>query len=144
MRGCDWFTLRRKDSRYFWTCKKKTHISGPAALRHCTKTVVWCKRSSFPDVPALLEPDPSGYGMVHFDHRCGICLSQVMPWCNLQPAIPEDTDPMLCHLQLAHSPAMDREGTLFQITSRMLRLFQFSINCSNVIFLSKCIVINFM
>ncbi|PIK42617.1 hypothetical protein BSL78_20543 [Apostichopus japonicus] len=32
----------------------------------------------------------------------------------------------------------------FQITSRMLRLFIFSRNCSNVIFFKKCIVINFM
>ena len=54
-------------------------------------------------------------------------------------------EPMLCHLQIAHSPVFDqRNGTLSLTTSRMLTLFTPSRNSSNVFYSNKCININFI
>ena len=52
-------------------------------------------------------------------------------------------EPMLYHLQIAHSSGLDQKnGTL--TTSRMLTLFTFSRNSSNVFYSNKCIKINFI
>ena len=54
-------------------------------------------------------------------------------------------EPMLCHLQIAHSPVFDQKnGTLSPTTSRMLTLFTSSRNSSNVFYSNKCININFI
>ena len=54
-------------------------------------------------------------------------------------------EPVLCHLQIVHSPILDqRNGTLPLTASRMLTLFTSSRNSSNVFCSNKCININFI